>query len=523
MFNLGKFRQQSAQRSRSGSASVAAPVGGWNARDPLGAMDPLDAVSLVNIFPTASDVTLRKGYVEWATGLTDPVQTLMVYDAGGSQEMYAITDAGDIYDVTSDGAVGAAVHTGLSNGKWQYVNVATAGGHYLYLVNGVDKPLLFDGTTWTEIDGASTPKISSVTTTTLANITLHKSRVWFTTTDTLVAWYLPTNALGDTGTTGNLDMRTVARRGGSIVALGTWTVDAGYGVDDLLVFVTSEGEVLVYRGTDPSSSTTWALVGVWQIGAPIGRRCLAKFAGDLLIICHDGLYPMSGALQSSRVNPKVALSDKIQVAMSEAISQYGDNFGWESFYYPRSNMLMLNVPVQEGNLQEQYVMNTITKAWCRFQGWNANCWELYNDDPYFGGDGVVYQAWYGAQDNGAQITGTAIQAFNYYKMPSRLKRATMIRPIFSTDGEPTIYAALNFDFDTSAPNASISVTDSPAGIWDTSKWDAALWGGDFRISKYWQGVTGIGYSLAPAVTIVANGSSVHWISTDIVMESGAIL
>jgi hypothetical protein len=34
-------RQQASQ-----TVTVAAPIGGWNARDALGAMDPLDAVTL---------------------------------------------------------------------------------------------------------------------------------------------------------------------------------------------------------------------------------------------------------------------------------------------------------------------------------------------------------------------------------------------------------------------------------------------------------------------------------------------
>ena len=56
---------------RSVSASFPAPVGGWNARDPLAAMDPADAVKLVNFIPNTTSVTLRQGIgfipqAEWA-------------------------------------------------------------------------------------------------------------------------------------------------------------------------------------------------------------------------------------------------------------------------------------------------------------------------------------------------------------------------------------------------------------------------------------------------------------------------
>ena len=59
-----------------------------------------------------------------------------------------------------------------------------------------------------------------------------------------------------------LDLSSIAKYGGHLVDLDTWTIDAGYGVDDNLVFITSNGEVIVYRGTDPSSAATWALAGV---------------------------------------------------------------------------------------------------------------------------------------------------------------------------------------------------------------------------------------------------------------------
>jgi hypothetical protein len=48
----------------------------------------------------------------------------------------------------------------------------------LYAANGVDKPHLYNGSTWTAIDGASTPAITGVTTTTFLP-TLFKNRMWF--------------------------------------------------------------------------------------------------------------------------------------------------------------------------------------------------------------------------------------------------------------------------------------------------------------------------------------------------------
>ena len=53
---------QRSKQNTAKTASVPAPIGGWNARDSLANMSPTDAVQLVNWFPTPTDVTMRKGY-----------------------------------------------------------------------------------------------------------------------------------------------------------------------------------------------------------------------------------------------------------------------------------------------------------------------------------------------------------------------------------------------------------------------------------------------------------------------------
>ncbi len=237
-------RRRLIQRTTNNVASLPAPVGGWNARDSLANMAPTDAVTLDNLFPGVSSVSLRGGYAKHATGMTGQVESLLVYNAGTNDKMYAVV-GGNIFEVTTAGAVGAAKVTGLSNSRWEFTNITTSGGGYLYTANGVDKPLLFDGATWTPIDGASTPAITGVTTTSLIQPTLFKNRMWFIQKDTLKAWYLPTASVG--GVANVLDLSSVAHLGGTLIAMASWTIDAGYGVDDNLVFITDQGEVIVYR------------------------------------------------------------------------------------------------------------------------------------------------------------------------------------------------------------------------------------------------------------------------------------
>ena len=492
-------------------ASLPAPVGGWNARDSLANMEATDAVTLENWFPSVSSVNLRGGYTQFATGISGQVETLMTYSSGSSNKLFAIAN-GSIYNVTAGGAVGAAVVTGLTNSKWEYVNITTAGGSFLVAVNGVDQALLYNGTTW------SNPSITGVSSADFDNVTLFKNRLWFVQHNSLKAWYLPVNSIG--GAAEAFDLTSIAKLGGSITSFGAWTIDAGYGVDDNLVFVTSNGEIIVYRGTDPSSASTWALIGVWQLGAPVGHRCILKWGGDILILSLDGLLPLAQALQSSRLDPRVALSDKIQGAITEVTSTYQNNFGWQILYYAKRNALFINVPIAVGQ-QQQFVMNTITKAWCNFTGWNANCWTIYNDEPYFGGNGFVGLAWDDNYiDNTSSITANALQAFNYYGSRGVKKYFTRARPSLFTDGVPSTFVGMNVDFQIADTTAALSFAPNSYALWDSARWDTGVWGSGLTITNNWQGITGIGYCGATQLKTSSSGIQVEWASTDVVYQTG---
>jgi hypothetical protein len=483
-------------------------------------MAPTDAVQLDNYFPGVSNVVLRGGYVKHATGFPDDVETLMTYSGGTSDQLWAVSD-GKFYNATSAGAIGAAAVSGLTNSKWEYTNVTTAGGNYLYAANGVNTPYLYNGSSWTSITGSSSPAITGVTTTTLNSPTLFKNRVWFIEKNTLKAWYLPTSSVG--GAAQVLDLSSIARLGGVLVSMASWTIDAGYGVDDNLVFVTDKGEVIVYRGTDPSSASTWALIGVWIVGAPIGTRSLMKYGGDLLVLTLDGLIPMASALQSSRLDPNIALSDKIQGAFAAAAAAYRDNFGWCMLYNPKNNALIVNVPVREG-AQEQFVMNNITKAWCRFTNWNAFHFGLLDDTPYFGAATFVAKAWTtgstGYIDDTSNINGKILQAFNYFETRGVKKIFTRARPSIFSNGTPSVRVGINVDFNISDNVAPISFSTPLTALWDSALWDTAVWGSDLEIQNNWQGVTGVGYCGSIQFQSSSNKLAIQWASTDVVYQLG---
>lgn len=507
------------QRASARTASLPAPTGGWNAKDSLAEMAPEDAVTLTNWFPTPSFVSLRQGMVKWATGLPSQVNSVMAYNAGSASKLFAASGAG-IYDCTSGGAVGASVVSGLTSDKFLHTNVATAGGNFLYAVNGTDSPLLYDGTTWKSITGVSTPAITGVTTSNLSNVYLAKQRLWFIEKNSLRAWYLPVLSVG--GAASALDFSSLCRRGGYLVAMAEWTVSGGFGVQDLVAFITSEGELLIYQGSDPTVSTAWSLSGIWHMGSPMGPKCFAKAGADLLLIGKDGLTPMSQGQFFADMGNKGTLTDKIQWAISNATTLYSGNWGWQVQIFPLANALLLNVPVGVGQ-QQQYVMNTVTGAWCNFTGWHANAWEMYHDQIYFGDNGFVGKAWTGYDDAGAQIAGDAQQAFNYFGSRGQLKRWTMMRPLLTANGQPSVLANLNVDFDSTPPAAALAAATTGLATWDSAHFDVAQWVGDQGLFKQWQGVNGVGYCAAPRLLAAGKGITLNWMATDLVMERGDVI
>lgn len=515
---LGQKRLQTQTAS---VVSFPAPVGGWNARDALASMRPTDAVVLDNFMPQTSYCEIRGGYSSHATGMTGTGETLAVYNVlTGSNKMFCATASG-VYNVSSAGAVGASVAS-RTDGRHQKVMFGDGSSNYLILVNGVDKPLYYDGTNWIAVDAASSPALTGLTTTSIIGVNVFKGRLFFIQKSSLSFWYLTAGAAG--GALTEFDLSGEAKLGGYLMAMGTWTRDAGDGQDDVAVFVTSEGEAIVYQGNNPSDATAWSKVGSFYLGKPLGRRCIQQYGGDLVIITENGTYPLSAALQSASIDYKLALSFKIERAFTDAARQYGSNFGWEAQIYPAQNALIVNVPIVEGSTHEQYVMNTITKAWCRFTDWDAETFAVFNGELYFATGTSVVKAWTGQIDGTANIEAYGKQAFSYFGSMGQQKRFKMFRPVLAVNGPLSFLTDIDVDFQDTPITGSATYTVTSGGQWDVGLWDQAFWAAGLEVVKQWTSPDEWqGYCASGKIKIATNSLMVQWVSSDMVYERGGIL
>ncbi len=483
---------------------LPAPTKGWTAKGSPVDADPDTALVMDNWFPEAESIGARAGFDSFATQIASgSVETLLTFTSGSATRLFAC-GGGKIINITAGGSFSGAAGdvSGLTEDQWNATNFATAAGQFLVIANGGDDVRNYDGSSWTS------PSITGVTSSTLVYPTAHKFRLWFAQIGTADLWYLATNAIAGAAT--KFSIGGLLKRGGYIMAIGTWSADAGDGMDDFFVIYSSEGEVIVYQGTDPADANAWSLVGVYRIGKPVGRRCMEKIGGDLALLSEDGIIPVSLALKLDRaVISEQSITANIRDAFSGAVRRARNTFGWQMVVHPIRNMAILNVPGSGSTETVQYVMNTTTGAWCRFKGMAAQCWGNYDNQIYFGTSaGQVYVADTGANDNEADIELAVLPAYNHLGARGRLKHVKMCQPIYASDiidNPPGVSIAV--DYETPVTGAATdSISD---GFWT---YDVSLYGGtdvyfDGVIREDWRGSGNIGTVVSPYTTAAINNET----------------
>lgn len=495
---------------------IPMPVAGWDAINRITAIPKDRAIDLVNLIPQDGVITLRSGYEEQATGMPSAaVGAIMYWEGPISRKLFAACD-GEIYDITTAGAVGSAAVSSLTNDRWQSVNFATGGTNYLFIVNGADAPRHYNGTTW------ATPSITGVTGSDLDFVTMYKRRLWFVEKDSTSAWYLATGAIA--GAASEFDVGASMSKGGSLVALGRMSYDAGNGPDDFLVFITSQGQAIIYTGTDPASSSTWSLVGTFDIPKPVGTDCVINMAGDLLVLTVTGVISITAAARSGLSNPKkIYINYNIMNAHREAVTLYRANDGWGMVHLSDASLFLLNVPTSSSKAV-QHVMNTQTGAWCKFTGFNATVMQEAGGQLYFGdSSGVVYRALSTMADNGANIVARCRCAFSDLGAPGRVKHITFARVAIESEGSVLPAIGINVDYDDVDPIDVPTAVETGSAVWDTAQWDVDVWGGEETPYNEWISVGGIGHVVGAHILFQAKNVSARLDAIDLLGQVGGAL
>lgn len=504
------FNRPSPQRTT--VSKIPAPMAGINAQSGLSEMAPNEAIFLKNMYPARYGCRVRSGYVEFATDVgTGGVRTILPYVGSQSSENKLFACAEDaIYDVTAGGNSPSSVHsfstTDSESGYGQWTTYVTNAGHFLVYCdesNGYQLYTESSGTWSTIAAGMGAGEISGADPGDFVGCISFKSRLWFIEKNTASAWYLDVGAV--TGTVTEFDFGNKFKHGGNLVALYSWTIDGGEGIDDYLVAVSSTGDIVIYKGNDPDSATDWFQHGQWYIGqAPVGRRIAGSFGGELYILSAYGLIPLTKLISGALIQQEdIYVSRKINPLINEDMAVSRTQLGWEVRLIPSENLLLVSTPKRTGLDYKQYVQALNTEGWATFIDIPYLTGDVYLDDFYIGDEDNRVLRLSGNSDNvaldgtgGVDISFSLLQTFQEEGTPGNYKRTQFIRPVFIASAAPAYVAEVRYDYDLSEIFGAPSSTTVSGALWDTAIWDSALWSLEFATADSLRGGAGMGRTMA---------------------------
>lgn len=518
--------RRAARQMRSQAISLPAPVRGIVENAPIAVADPLAAEFVENFLPTQRGYKVRGG-ISRAAFVTDPVKKLFSYKAA-TERLFAATQAA-IYDISSlnpDTAASAAVSS-LTSGDWAVQQIGVAGGDFLVCVNGADNMRQYNGSAWATITGVSTPAaITGVNTALFSHVWLYKSRLFFVERDSLKAWYLDAGSVS--GAASDISLAGVFRRGGSLLMGATWSLDSGDGLDDKCVFVSTEGEVAIYGGDDPSTpGTGWALEGRYDIGKPLSKSAVMRAGGDVLIATDDGIVPLSQVVQKDPAALSLAaVTRDIPVTWREEVERHTG--GAELLKWTDENVGLVVLP----DADRMLTVNLQTGAWAEQSGWFGDCAAEFNGDVYIGReDGRVYKLNDTGTDDGAAFVCRLCYSFNDMGDPAAYKVVNMARAAWFADGQFAYRLGIATDYRVTFPaapsavDAGVTVTGL---VWGTGNWGEEVWGGTVGDpptgrQDQWRAASGAGFAIAPTVVLTSGSATkldVEFLRVDINAELG---
>ena len=386
--------------------TLPAPIRGLILNENPAFMQPGGALNLDNWYVTEKTIKVRGGSATWTklgtSGAPDtaPVISMFNFEVSAiSTHLFAATH-NKLYDVTAAADFSPAVvaEVGqpaivINDGNFSTAQMTTSGEQTWLLAcnDSGDYVLRFDGTNWRQLSptvGTPPSRITGppgspvVDGLGLTQVWKYRSRLFFIEGGTMNAWYLGIDAIG--GQLSWIPLSGAATGGGSLLFGCSWSTSAGDGPDDKCVFVTTEGEVLVYTGSNPSDPAQWRQQGRYQIGKPLGKNAWMKIGGDVLVMTEEGILPLSqclvkdiSTLEFSSITRNLGREWKREVDKRK-------NGRWTLTKWDKAGAIF--VPLPGGTIADyrNWVVNTLNGGWSRFTGWDAECFAVHAGLMFFG-------------------------------------------------------------------------------------------------------------------------------------------
>lgn len=551
--------------------TLLASVKGLNGRDPLPNMNRLYALQLDNFFPTATDLMLRKGVRTYHNCYDQEHRDRLNFtrlfsyipsNNGGVDNSCLVAVGGEGFvelPATPSTEPISRIDSYATNRQWRAVNFTNSAGSWLWCCcgDGTNKARVFNGDEWKILGEDEDDDMPLSFSTEIYDVCSFKRRLWLARRDSTTLYYLDVLAIAgsvEEQSMYSMPIGSLWDKGGYIIKIMNLTLDGGEGSDDYLCVFSSEGQIAMYKGTDPNGQDDWELVGVYNTSRPIGRNCFVKFGGDVIFMSEQGLVAVSSLVQNNVIERekeeqtttrKLFKSDIIQPIWKQAVDNLkiigkdiGLSFQQVGDYcdltlYPAQSMLICNFLYWyqlTGNEERanfiQYVMNTETGAWCRFKDINCSGFVEHKGDVYCVGERKMYKFWEGFADNSVKITGTLKTAYVFPSGRGTNSRITLMRPIIQSQSAYTKYRLLiDTDYAEQGRIGYIRVNRAgEGGVWDENFWDEAVWDGRGLVSHQWATVRHYpGKAISIRFRIASVGQEIHLIGFDAISQTGGMI
>lgn len=459
------------------SKTIPPPVLGWNTKDPISQMDPLYSPGpFENYFPGNGTVDLRNGYTQHvSTGSGGGYSHLAeLVNTAGTHFLIGFSISGGggpgiLYNDTSSGS-GTAITGGFTTGSIENYTANYRGRLYAKGYVNTSDLLSTDGTAATQ-PAFTGPGGDDKD---LWRMCVYKGRLYFLTISDASMWY--PEAVGSiTGALVQWDWQSLLTLGGKPWYIGNFAMTAGDISQTYFIMISEQGEVLLYAGSYPGSAD-WGEVGRYFIPAPVGRKSFFNWGSDLLVITYDGLVSIKDFIQTEVDQDYTFLSDNISSEFKTAVANMNSTYTnyVQGIVYPKGQYLLVNFYNTVLADTTQLVMNTRTRAWCKFTGQRSLCWSLLNNGLYWGGVTEASASYIALADNGykdvdpdnSSLTlsrNTKLKfAFNYLDQPGQTKILTECVPIVYESENLALTLNADMDFSDTASTSLNSTTGDTA-------------------------------------------------------------
>jgi hypothetical protein len=478
------------------TSTFPAPTRGIIENENEAYMQPGGAVVQDNWVSTLRGVKVRGGHVRWndlhaldtpvppvpdLAGSRLPVESMFEYVSGNVNEMFAANET-KLFEVTG-ADVPILIKSGQTSGNYSTAQLANAADDWLIAVNDAgDYPLRYNGTAWEVLDPALSPTnpITGPAGTPVVNghgltyVWKYRNRLFFIQGGTMDAWYLNVDSVG--GALQKIPLSGAASRGGSLLFGASWSIDAGDGIDDKNVFVTTLGEVLIFTGSNPSDPANWRQEGRYMLSPPLGMNAHVSVGGDLLILTVAGVIPLSQAISKTGGQLDLAmLTRTVRRLWRETVAEK-QPMPWTAKQWDEYGAIFIATPGGDPGNRWCFVANNVTAAWARFS-WDATCWGRIREAMFFGTqDGLVMQANRSGYDDGKPFVCTLVGSWEMFGAPSAQIVWHQARASFRSRAgqpfKPQLSAAIDYVITIPTP-PPVGPDPGIADVWDQGKWGPA--------------------------------------------------